>query len=197
MNKVQFEPRILYFHFRLMLSNCQRVAIRFKYFKVWLVFCVARILRFDASVFLCLPLSSSVFLCLHLLVQGSRVQVLPSALWDHAVRPDPRAAHGSEKVLLADRPRVQHRTAARARTGASAVACWAGSGPGGGRGGRGGGPVTPHHKQPGRRSCTGASASRGRPVALSPQRPPQGSCRTLGLSSPIISRLSATTHPHP
>lgn len=92
-------------------------------------------------------------------VQGSCVQILPSAVRDHAVRPDPRAPGRAEEVLPAHRPRVPHRTAARARTGPSAGRCGAGGGRRGGGGGRGRGPVTLHRTQPGTQSSTEASAA--------------------------------------
>lgn len=93
------------------------------------------------------------------LVQGSRVQILPSFVWDHAVRPDPRAPGRPEKVLPAHRPCVSHCAAAWARTGPSAGACRAGGRHRGRGGGWGGGPVMLHHKQPGTRSSAEASAS--------------------------------------
>lgn len=113
-------------------------------------------------------------------VQGSCVQVLPPAVWDHAVRPDPRAPGRSQKVLPAHRPSVQHCTAAWARTGTSADTRGAGDGHGGGRGGRGRGPVMLHRGRPGTQSSSEASTSDLCAVALCPS---PGFCRTLGLNS--------------
>lgn len=115
-------------------------------------------------------------------VQGPRVQVLPSAVRDHAVRPDPRAPGRSEKVLPAHRPRVSHRTAAWARAGPSAGTSRAGGRHRGRGGGRGGGPVMLHCKQPGIRSSTETSTSDLSVRPVSPQGPPRGSWRTLDLN---------------
>lgn len=41
-------------------------------------------------------------------VQGTRLHLLPVPVWDHAVRPDPRAARRAAEVLLAHRPALQH-----------------------------------------------------------------------------------------
>lgn len=122
------------------------------------------------------------------LVQGSCVQVLPSAVWDNAIWPDPWAPGCPEKVLPADRPRVQYCTAARARARASADTHGSGDRYGGRRGGWGGGPVMLHHtnslehRTPPRAPCL-------RPVqprcgSVSSQRPP-GFSRTLGLKSQL------------
>lgn len=52
-----------------------------------------------------LPLSLPA-LSSHLVVQSSCIQILPSSVWDHAVRPDPRAPSYPKKVLPAYRHRV-------------------------------------------------------------------------------------------
>lgn len=56
------------------------------------------------------------------LVQGPRCRVLPVPVWDHAVRPDPRAAGGAAQVLPAHRAGVPH---LRRELPSCCWACWA------------------------------------------------------------------------
>lgn len=81
------------------------------------------------SIFTCFLLSSSQTPP----VQGSRLAILPAAVRDHAVRPDPGAACRPAKVLPAHRPRLSHRAARRAQKQRRRA------GPRGPRGGPGGG----------------------------------------------------------
>lgn len=165
-------------------TNCKSVSL----------FCVA-----PRQSCLCLPLALSshcLALCLTHLpptppppsVQGSRVQILPSAVRDHAVRLDPRAAGCSKEVLPAHRPCVSHRTTAWARTRPLSSTRWTWDR------GWGGGPVmlgTELHWSLHLRSVQLCA------VAVSPQNPFTWFTLNAWLQRLIINRLSAATRPLP
>lgn len=126
-------------------------------------------------------------------VQGSCVQILPSAVRDHAVRLDPRAAGCSKKVLPAHRPCVSHRTTAWTRTRPLSNTCWV-------RGwhrGWGGGPVMLQHRQMGTELHWSLHLRSVQlcAVAVSPQNPPHGSRWTPDFNGWLwISPLLPPTH---